>query len=92
MAYGAVSVGNTATLIIPANVTRHSIVISNEDTALTVYFGPDTSITTANAPGIYPGGNFTEDSGATNTWKGPIYGIVSAGTASVRYWERTQGA
>ena len=55
-----------------------------------VYFGPDTSITTSNSPGIAPGGNFCEDSGATNTWKGDIYGIVSAGTASIRYWERTQ--
>jgi hypothetical protein len=88
MAYREVSVGNTATLILEPNVQRHSIIISNEDTALTVYFGPDTSITTSNSPGIVPGGNFCEDSGATNTWKGAIYGIVSAGNASVRVWER----
>ena len=89
MAYGAVSVGATPTLIIPNNVQRHSIVITNEDATLTVYFGPDTSISTANAPGIKPGANFCEDSGATNTWKGPIYGIVSAGNATVKWWERT---
>jgi hypothetical protein len=90
MSYSAISVGNTATLIIAANTKRHSVVFSNEDTALVVYFGPDSSVTTANAPGLQPGCNFSEGSGATNVWKGNIYGIVTAGTADVRVWEREQ--
>jgi hypothetical protein len=92
MAYGTVTASVTPTIIIPANTLRHSIIISNESTTVPVYFGVDNSISSTNAPSIQPGGNFCEDSGATNTWKGPIY-VVTAGvtTADVRWWERTQG-
>lgn len=90
MAYGTVTASATPTLAIQANTLRHSIVLSNESTTVTVYFGPDSSISSANAPSIAPGGNFCEDSGATNTWKGDIYVVTDSGTSDVRWWERTQ--
>jgi hypothetical protein len=88
MLLAAVSVGTAATLIVPANNLRLSLYIVNNSTQ-TVYLG-DSTLTTSNGIPLQAGGTFQEDSGGTKTWGGAIYGIVSATTADVRYWERTR--
>lgn len=82
-----VSVGTTATLIVPSNAKRTSLILENEGTA-EVYIGKDNTVTTANGVKIVVDGTLCEDAGGTRVYKGPIYGIVASGTADVRYWER----
>ena len=91
MAYGAVTVTDTATEIIGPGVQRRSHMLFNRDAANTVYIGPDTSITTANAYPLGPLNQLLEDKAQAGYWKGPVYGICTAGnTAEVRYWTRIE--
>ena len=89
MAYNTVTVTTAATKIVDANSQRQSLIISNAG-SVTVYIGPDDSVTTANGMPIVGYGNLSEDSGGTRMQMGPVYGIVGAGTVDVRYWERTR--
>lgn len=88
MSYGPITVADTATLIIAANTARKNLtIVSNSSTV--VYYGPDASITTANALPLY--GRSTRDQDKIpEGYLGDIYGIVAAGTAEVRFWE-TEG-
>lgn len=86
MSYGAVSVTNTATLIVAANTKRRSITIVN-DSSSTIYIGPDSSITTANGTPLYGRQTRTEGRNIPEGYQGDIYGIVASGTADTRYWE-----
>ena len=85
--YGAVSIGTAATLIASANAQRISFIMTNE--GATVYYGPDSSITAANCPHMIDDGTFGETPGGRHVYKGDFFGIVSAGTSTVYYWERT---
>ena len=87
MAYNNISVGATATLIVAANSKRQSLIITNDGT-VTLYVGPDSSVTATNGIQIEEDGNFTEDSGGSRVYQGDWYGIVSAGTGDCRFWER----
>lgn len=90
MAYAAVSVTDTATLILAANPNRISYFIVNNGTSV-IYVGNDTSIITTTALPIGVGANMDEDSGGTKMYMGPIYGISGAGlTNNIRYWERSE--
>ena len=90
MAYNAVTVTDTATLILAANPNRISYFIVNNGSN-TIYIGSDTSITTVNALPITPGANVDEDSGGTKMYMGPIYGIAGVAQSSdIRYWERSE--
>ena len=86
MAYGSISIGNTATLIVDANPQRLSLIISNS--GATIYIGQDASVTASGCPFIVDGGNLTEDSGGTKMYCGPFYAIASSADVNVRYWER----
>lgn len=86
MAYGTVTVGASATLIVKANPQRNSLIIVNTGTP-TLYIGQDTGVTTSNGTPILTNGNLTEDSGGHKVYCGPIYGICDS-TTDVRYWER----
>ena len=89
MAMNAVTVTTNATLVVPANTARHSVLIGN-NSAQTLYIG-DSSVSTANGIPVPATGTFLEDSGGTTLWGGAIYGVVSSTTADVHYWERTRG-
>ena len=89
MAVSNTTVTTSATLILAANTRRQSVVITNVGDE-TIYFGPDTNITSSNSPHIVKDGTFTEDSGGTRVWQGDIYAITDANTADVRVWERTK--
>ena len=80
----------TASEFVPDNTNRHSIIISNPNTASSVYIGQDSTLTATNGTPILAGGNLTEDSGGTRMYKGPYWGITSSGSVTVTYWERTQ--
>ena len=82
-----VNVTTTATLIVPSNAKRISIIVENEG-ASEVFIGSDSTVTAANGVKLAEDGTFCEDAGGTRVYKGDIYGITSAGTADVRYWER----
>jgi hypothetical protein len=89
MAYGAVTVGDTATLIVAQNSKRNKLIIVNTSQTLTVYIGPDSSITTSNAIPLYPNQGLNDDK-IPESYLGNIYGIVASSTANVRYWEKLQ--
>lgn len=85
----AVSVGTSATLIIAANENRTSLYIQNSSGAGTVLvLGEDGTVTILNGIEVADGGLVVEDMGH-RLWKGPWFGIVAAGSADVRVWERT---
>lgn len=91
MAYAAKTIAATATLIVSANTNRKGIIFVN-NSAVTIFVGPDSSISATNALPILAGQSYTEDSGADKMWLGDWYGIVSADTANLRYWERVVGS
>lgn len=85
MAYNSVTVTDTATEIVGANSSRRNLTIVNNGSN-TVFIGPDSSITTANAIPLYA--SSTRDSDVIpEGYKGAIYGIVESGSENVRYWE-----
>ena len=86
MSYNTITVGTSATLIVGANGKRRNLTLVNTSEAVPVYIGPDSSITTANAVPLYETGTRDQDV-VPEGFKGDIYGIVSTGTADVRYWE-----
>ena len=88
--FNTVTVGNTATLIMAANADRHSFLMANTS-AGTVFVGPTSSVTIANGTPILQNGSLGEDSSGTKLYQSDVYGIVSAGTSDVRYWERVRG-
>lgn len=90
MSYSAVSVTTSPTLILSANSNRLSLIIVNSDASATLYIGDDSSVSISNGIPISAGSNLTEDSGGTKIWMGPVYGVSSTGTISVRVWERTR--
>lgn len=79
--YGQVTVGTTATLIRPTNLSRLDILVLNDSTTK-VYIGSDDAVTIHNGIPIREGSGI-----ATDSYKGPIYGIVGSGTATVAYME-----
>lgn len=90
MAIGAVTITSTATKILSANVERRSHFTINTSTTLTVYVGPDDTVTTANGYPLGPEMQMHEDRSEAGFWKGDIWGITASGSAEVRYWERTE--
>ena len=81
-----VSVSVSPVLVVAANPNRTGMIINNVGSS-TIYFGPSGSIDTT-YPSIVPGGTFTEDSGGTKMYCGPIYAVTASGSSSVNYWER----
>lgn len=89
MAYGAVTVTDTVQLIIPANPRRHSHLVMNNDSLVTVYVGPDSSITALTGFPLGPGNQLLEDKSQVGFWAGDIYAICSAAESTeIRYWTR----
>ena len=87
----SVTVSTTATLILAANVDRHSYLLANTSSG-TVFLGPRSDVTAANGTPILENGSLAEDNSGVKIYTGDIYGIVSAGTSDVRVWERIRGA
>lgn len=86
MPYNSVTVTTTPTLIVSPETRRRSLHLVNMDEGKIVYIGPDDNITTSNAIPLYET-QTRDQSRIPEGYQGPIYGIVSSGTADVRYWE-----
>jgi len=79
--YGSVSVGTSATQILASNSNRKALIIyNNGDT--TVYIGLDSNVTTTSGMPLPPYAYMH-----VKDYTGPVYGIVSSGSADVRYVE-----
>ena len=82
--YGSVSVGVTATEIVPANPDRIALIITIKDN-VQVFLGLDNGVTIAN------GVPFKQDDvleiDQENLYTGAIFGIVASGSAGVRFME-----
>jgi hypothetical protein len=74
MNHSAVTVANTATLVVAANQAKAGFLIANVGSA-TVYLG-GSGVTTANGYPLDPG-----------EYEGNLYGIVASGTNAVRVLE-----
>jgi hypothetical protein len=86
MGYNSVSIGTASTLIVAENCKRKVLSLVNYTSSGIVFIGPDANITIENALPLLE--YSTRDSTKTfGYYLGPIYGIASAGTANVRYWE-----
>lgn len=86
MAYGTVTVGNTATLIRPSNTNRRELRLVNTSAVQALYLGQDSSVTIATGFPLYEYQNMLQ-SKDNGIWLGEIYGIVSAGNNDLRFWE-----
>ena len=85
--YNTVTVTTSATQIVAANNGRRGLIIVNASES-DIYYGPDASITTANALPLYANQTLNMDK-VPEGYGGAIYGIVAAGTADVRFWENS---
>lgn len=77
LAYGAISVADSATVIVTAQTNRVGVIIQNNSNQ-TIYIG-GASVTTANGIALEP-----DDVYSNSEWAGAISGIVVSGTANVR--------
>ena len=89
MAYGSITVSTAATLVVLANCARRNLTMVNSSESTVVYIGPDSSVTTSNGIPLYETQTTHKDT-FPESFKGSVYGIVSSGTADVRYWEHLQ--
>ena len=63
----------------------------NTDTSITVYIGPDTSVTDTTAFPLGPLNQLLEDKSKVGFHAGNIYGICASGqSAEIRYWTRVK--
>lgn len=83
--YNTVTVTTDATLIVPANTGRRSLLLGN-DGSTKCYIGPDSSITTSNAMPFFQSEKLVRDL-VPEGYLGAVYGIVASGTTDIRYWE-----
>lgn len=85
--YNTVSVGTAASVVVAANTWRRGITVYNGG-SVTIYLGPDASITTANAIPVIAGGSY--DFNGFEVYKGTLYGISGSAAQDVRYFEWTK--
>ena len=85
--YNTVSVGVTAVAVVAANTWRRGATIFNNG-SVTIYVGPDASVTTANGIPIGNGGSY--DFNGFEVYKGTIYGISGTASQDIRYFEWTK--
>ena len=78
----AVSVGTSATQLLPALTTRKACRFTNAG-SVTVYIGGASVLTTTGAIALTPGQSWYEDNGAAAAW----YGISGSAAQSVRIQE-----
>lgn len=80
-AYGNVSIGASAALVVAARQTRESVVIKNNHASQILYLGSNTSVTTSNGLPLIAGESVRLKA------KQAIYGIASGASTDVRYFE-----
>jgi hypothetical protein len=89
-AQGAVSIASTATVIAASNEGRTHIKWVNTS-AVTIWIGLDSTVTTASGDPFEPGEHFISERLTTNHdtyYTGAYYGIVTTGTADSRVIEQ----
>jgi hypothetical protein len=90
MAYGSVTVTDSATVLVAANCARQELLLSNISTGDDIYLGMDSAVTTSNGIPLYAGQD-RERSRGFGTYLGPIYAIAKIGkSVDVRFWETTR--
>ncbi len=87
MSYGNVSVGNTATLIVPQNPRRQELRFVNYSTSPDCFLGMDNNVTTTTGFPLMAGSEQDASRSMGSTYLGDVYGIVSSGNADIRWWE-----
>lgn len=88
MATTAVTVTNTAKLIVAANTARRSLIITNNSSTV-VFLSEGSNVTIANGIQLNQNDVLSDSDSGTNGYQGAIYGIANGTTADIRYWERT---
>ena len=86
-----VTITTAATLILAANINRHSFLLANTSSG-TVFIGPRSDVTTSNGLPVLQNGTLSEDSSGTKLYQSDVFGIVASGTSDIRVWERIRGA
>jgi hypothetical protein len=90
MSYGAVSLTTDAVAtIVTANVERVSLIITNIGSGK-AFLAEDASVTSGNGILVMSNGTFTEDSGGTRMYLGPVYGMAGSLGTVVTFWQRTR--
>lgn len=85
--YNAVTVTTAATSILAPSNGRRGFIIKNNGSNI-VYIGFDSNVLSTTGMQIMPQDSFTL-TGEHGVWKGAVYGITSASTSDVRYWDWT---
>ena len=86
LGHGEVAVDDTATLVVPANTVRKSVVVRNMDPANTVYVGV-AGVTDASGFPLLPGADAGE-AFRFEDYNSDVYAICAAGeSADVRFIE-----
>lgn len=75
-----------ATLVLAANTWRRGFNVYN-NSAVTIYLGFDSTVTSSTGTPVLPNASFTSD--GMNPWKTDVYARAASSTADVRYLEWT---
>lgn len=86
--YGAVTVTTSATQIFGPSPPRRGSFIRNNDSAISIFVGPDANVTTSNGLPLRAG-EIMNISGMKENWRGAVYGISASGSVDVRFWDWT---
>jgi hypothetical protein len=89
VAFNTVTITTSATKIVSANPNRQSLLLSNTS-AGTVYLGADNTVTKDNGIPLLQNVLFVENDCGSRMYLGDVWGIVTAETSNLRYWERTR--
>jgi hypothetical protein len=81
--YGAVTVTNVATQIMPATNGRYLFVIYNNG-SVPIYIGFDANVLNTTGIPILPQANYTQQ--GFGIWAGAVYGITASSSADTRFW------
>lgn len=81
-AYGAKTIDTSAVLIADSRATRRSITVQNVHASNDLYVGSDSSVTSSNGVKVKAAESLRFDD-----YSGAVYGIGSAASTDVRYFE-----
>jgi hypothetical protein len=85
ISYGTETVTISAVKVLDANSGDRTRQICNTDSSVTAYFGPDSSVTTANGMPLYPTQSLANEEILAG-YKGDVY-VITGSSADIRYFQ-----
>lgn len=85
----SITISTTPVLIYNINPNRIDVIVTN-NSAVTCYIGPNSSISPSNAIYLNQNDVFIDDYSGIKGYRGQLWGVTASGTATIAWWEREQ--